>query len=63
VCVWKNSRVTRLEVASLATALTPFSQNSKVECGLRSGHAQPGQSKPRGWLARSSVPAPFITTC
>jgi hypothetical protein len=43
--------------------LTPFSQNSNVECTLRSGQAQPGQSKPLGWLARSSVLAPFITTC
>jgi hypothetical protein len=47
-------------VASAATAFTPFSQNSKVEAWLRSGQAQPGQSKPSGWLAESSVFAPLM---
>jgi len=46
VCWAKNSRVTRRAVASAATALAPFSQNSKVDAWLRSGQAQPGQSKP-----------------
>lgn len=59
VCRAKNSGVTRRAVASAATALAPFSQNSKVEWWLRSGQAQPGQSKPSGWLADSSVLAPL----
>jgi hypothetical protein len=46
-CRAKNSGVTVRFVASSATALAPFSQNS---ANLRppgsSGHAQPGQSKP-----------------
>ena len=57
----KNPRVARRRVASAATALTPFSQNSNEDCGLRSGQAQPGQSKPSGWLARSKVRAPRPT--
>ena len=61
LCAAKKSAVTRFVVASLATAFTPFSQNSKVECGLRSGQAQPGQSKPVGWLVRSRVPGPRST--
>ena len=59
VCWAKNSLVTRRAVASAATALAPFSQNSKVDAWLRSGQAQPGQSKPSGWLADSSVRAPL----
>src|ERR1051326_6167246 len=43
----KNSGVTRLVVASSATCLAPFSQNSKCDrCLSGSGHAQPGQSMP-----------------
>ena len=55
VCSSKNAGVTRLLVASAATALTPFSQNSKVDACSRSGHAQPGQSKPSGWFCLNSV--------
>jgi hypothetical protein len=51
VCWAKNSRVTRRAVASAATALAPFSQNSKVDAWLRSGQAQPGQSKPSAGLS------------
>ncbi len=51
----KNSRVTRLPVASAATALAPFSQNSKVDACSLSGHAQPGQSKPSGWFCAKKV--------
>ena len=44
-------------VASSATALAPFSQNSAVcRCpGAGSGQAQPWQSKPSTWLSLSSV--------
>ena len=44
-------------VASSATALAPFSQNSAVcRCsGAGSGQAQPGQSKPSTWLSLRSV--------
>ena len=53
----KKSAVTRRSVASSATALAPFSQNSRrvVSCG--SGHAHPGQSNPSGWLTRNIVRA------
>ena len=57
-----TSGVARRAVASAATALAPFSQNSNVERWSRSGQAQPGQSKPSGWLACSSVLAPFTAT-
>ena len=54
----KNSGVTTRLVASSATALAPFSQNS---AGRRppgaSGQAQPGQSKPCRWFSRASVAA------
>ncbi len=36
---------------SQVIALAPFSQNSNEEVCLGSGHAQPGQSNPSGWLA------------
>ena len=55
----KKPGSTRRAVASAATAFTPFSQNSKAEWWLRSGQAQPGQSKPPGWLAESRVLAPL----
>ena len=46
-CAAKNSGVTRARVASLATALAPFSQNSAVlRSSSGSGQAQLGQSKP-----------------
>ncbi|MNL18288.1 hypothetical protein D3C87_1394300 [compost metagenome] len=56
----KKSGGTRASVASHATALTPFSQNSKEEPCSGSPHAQPGQSNPSGWFAFSSVRAPEI---
>jgi hypothetical protein len=40
-----------LAVDSQVIAFAPFSQNSKDEVCLGSGQAQPGQSKPSGWLA------------
>jgi hypothetical protein len=46
----KNSGGQRFEVASQATALAPFSQNSNDEVCLGSGHAHPGQSKSSGWF-------------
>ena len=46
----KNSGVVRLAVASQATALAPFSQNSNEDVCFGSGQAQPGQSKPCGWF-------------
>ena len=48
-----------MAVDSHATALPPFSQNSKDDVCLGSGHAQPGQSKPWGWFMRSSVAVPL----
>ena len=59
VCRPITSGVARSAVASAATAFTPFSQNSKLEVCCRSGQAQPGQSKPSGWLADSSVREPL----
>ncbi len=59
----KKSGVARSLVASSATALAPFSQNSAV-CrfsGSGSGHAQLMQSKPSAWLSLSSVLAVFLT--
>ena len=56
-CRAKKSRSTRALVASSATALAPFSQNSAV-CrwsGSGSGQAQDMQSKPSVWLSLSSV--------
>ncbi len=54
----KNSGVTVRRVASSATALAPFSQNS---ASLRppgsSGQAHPGQSKPSRWLIFAHVAA------
>ncbi|MCY1230319.1 hypothetical protein D9M72_427280 [compost metagenome] len=47
--------MTRRLVASAATALTPFSQNSKVDACWRSGQAQPGQSKPSAWFCLNSI--------
>ena len=52
----------RSGVASSATALAPFSQNSKAcrpVSGL--GHAHDWQSKPSAWLTCSSNPAPRTT--
>ena len=51
----------RRGVASSATALAPFSQNSACERSPGSGQAQPGQSKPSVWLTLSSVRAPRRT--
>src|SRR5260370_18186730 len=51
----------RLVVASSATALAPFSQNSAT-CRLSpSGHAHPGQSIPSFWFTFSSVSAVRLT--
>src|SRR5258708_34875191 len=51
----------RLVVASSATALAPFSQNSAT-CRLPpSGHAHPGQSNPSFWFTFSSVSAVRLT--
>ena len=46
---------------TLKTAFAPFSQNSMAaRCfGSSSGQPQPGQSKPVGWLMRSSVSERF----
>ena len=44
----------RFDVASHATALAPFSQNSKELVCFGSGQAQPGQSNPSGWFIDSS---------
>jgi hypothetical protein len=60
--VAKKSGVTRLDVASKATAFAPFSQKLKACASFFSGHAQPGQSKPVGWLILRSVMAPFLKT-
>ena len=56
-CSAKNAGSTRRSVASSATALAPFSQNSAKlrSSGCGSGHAQPMQSKPSAWLIRRSV--------
>ena len=58
-CAAKNSAPTRRRVASSATALAPFSQNSKCDrCpAAGSGQAQPGQSNPSVWLTRNRVSA------
>jgi len=63
-CSRKNSGVTRASMPSLASAFTPFSQNSKIwrwSSGL--GHAQLWQSKPSLRLIFSHVfkprPAPI----
>jgi len=47
-------------VASNATALAPFSQKLKVCVSFFSGHAQPGQSNPVGWLILSREIEPFL---
>ena len=59
LCAAKNSGSARRVVASSATALAPFSQNSAVcRCPTSgSGQAQLMQSKPSAWLSRSSVRA------
>ena len=59
LCAAKNSGVARALVASSATALAPFSQNSAVcRCPTSgSGQAQLMQSKPSAWLSLSSVRA------
>src|SRR5688572_14499767 len=52
----------RLVVASSATCLAPFSQNSKCERSRSgSGQAQPGQSTPPGWLIFNRVRTPRIS--
>jgi hypothetical protein len=51
----KNSRVTRRLASSQVTTLAPFSQNSNELVWRGSGHAQPGQSKPSGWLIDKSA--------
>src|SRR3546814_7829610 len=61
-CLANSSGVARCFVASAATALAQFSQNSKVDVWSRSGQAQPGQSKPSGWLVDSLVFAPCTGT-
>jgi hypothetical protein len=57
LCRAKNCSVIRSRVASSATALAPFSQNSaRCRCsGSGSGQAQLMQSNPSGWFRRSSV--------
>ncbi len=55
VCAAKNSAPMLREVVSQATAFAPFSQNSNDEVWRGSGQAQPGQSKPSGWLVFSSA--------
>jgi hypothetical protein len=52
--------VTLRLVASAATALAPFSQNSTVARWWTpgSGQAQPGQSKPSGWFTFSRAEVP-----
>jgi hypothetical protein len=58
-CSAKKERGTRLRVASQATALAPFSQNSAACLRLLSGsgQAQDGQSKPRSWfILRNTLP-------
>ena len=60
----KNSGVTRLVVASHVTAFAPFSQNWNVDLCSLSGQAQPGQSKPSGWLVRiSTIGASMVSIC
>ena len=64
--VWaaNTAGVARFLVASQLTALAPFSQNSKAEVCFGSGQAQPGQSKPSGWLfRRSSFPPETVSIC
>ena len=51
----KNFASTFAFIASFATALAPFSQNSKDDLCSGSGHAQPGQSKPSCWFTILSV--------
>ena len=59
----KNSGVARCRVASSATALAPFSQNSAMWRwpASGSGHAQLMQSKPSAWLSFSRVCAVRLT--
>ena len=57
LCAAKNSGVARSRVASSATALAPFSQNSAT-CRWPtsgSGQAQLMQSKPSAWFSFSRV--------
>ena len=53
----KNAASTRFLVASQATALAPFSQNSAWLRSLTAGspQAQLGQSNPSAWFTRSRV--------
>jgi hypothetical protein len=58
----KKAASARREVASQATALAPFSQNSKSDrCSGGSGQAQPGQSKPSFWFSAIRARAPRTT--
>src|SRR5690242_18041311 len=57
----KKAASARALVVSAATALAPFSQNSKVERSCGSGQAQPGQSNPCFWLSSSSAREPRIS--
>ena len=56
-CAAKNAASTRFLVASQATALAPFSQNSAWLRSETAGspHAQLGQSNPAAWFTRSRV--------
>ena len=68
LCLPKKSLPICRVVASEATALAPFSQNSETaRWSSGSGQAQLGQSKPSVWLSSSKAlvprtgPAVFIT--
>ena len=57
-CRAKKSGVTTRLVASSATALAPFSQNSaNLRPPCSSGQAQPGQSNPLRWFSRTNAAA------
>ncbi|MNI37649.1 hypothetical protein D3C87_1053470 [compost metagenome] len=56
----KNASVTFFEVASSASAFTPFSQYSPIgeRSSSGSGHAQLGQSKPPFWFMLNKARVP-----
>jgi hypothetical protein len=59
-----SSRLARNWVASQASALAPFSQNSSFLRSSASGNAQLGHLKPPGWFIASSALEPLpITLC
>src|SRR3546814_16358477 len=62
LCRAKKSRVTRNFVASCASALAPFSQNSSFLVQSASGKAQLGHLKPPGWFIDKSARDPLVTT-